>query len=397
MASPEARISVIIPSFNRASDLPGAVDTVLAQTHPVDEVIVVDDGSTDGTREVTKSLPSIVRTIHQENRGLSAARNRGIEESEGELLAFLDSDDRWHPRKLEVQVEAMARSGSTWSATNLQLLGPDGRVRSGEDGLAVAVPVFRGLEGGTAEWFGSRLDCKVLETRGIRVRLYFGDAFEPLLNGNFLFESTVVMSREILEEVGGFDPSFRRAVGTEYFLRVAAAGAPFSLVQAPLTYYRVGSDGALSGSRHTVELTELALAAMERAIRERGSLTHAERRAARAGKRRILLDQAYAHVTCLDRTRARGALARLREERLGMGSRGVGILALALLPEGLLALMGRAKAGLRSLLWARSGERAQPPGAFELPKEPPLRTVRSERSPEGAAGTQRDLRARSRR
>jgi glycosyltransferase involved in cell wall biosynthesis len=96
-------ISVVIPLYNKAPHIKRTLQSVLSQTVLPDEIIVVDDGSTDGGGEIVKSLsvPGL-RLIRQENQGVSAARNRGIAEAEGELIAFLDSDDAWKPRFLEV-------------------------------------------------------------------------------------------------------------------------------------------------------------------------------------------------------------------------------------------------------------------------------------------------------
>ncbi|MET0065698.1 MAG: glycosyltransferase [Candidatus Thiodiazotropha sp.] len=103
-------VSVIIPSFNRAHTLARALDSVIAQTHPVLEIIVIDDGSTDQTDElIARDYPQCV-CLRQSNRGVSAARNRGISHARGEWLALLDSDDSWMPEKLEQQFAALAAS-----------------------------------------------------------------------------------------------------------------------------------------------------------------------------------------------------------------------------------------------------------------------------------------------
>jgi glycosyltransferase involved in cell wall biosynthesis len=102
------KISVIIPSWNRAEQLAAALDSVYAQTLAPHEVIVVDDGSTDTTRQrVTGHYPQ-VRYIYQHNKGVSSARNTGISAASGDWIALLDSDDRWQPGKLEHQQQALA-------------------------------------------------------------------------------------------------------------------------------------------------------------------------------------------------------------------------------------------------------------------------------------------------
>lgn len=98
-------VSVIIPTFNRENYLADAIASVLAQTVPPDDVIVVDDGSTDGSAEIVRQFPT-VRYCWQANQGAAAARNCGVELAQGNFLAFLDSDDRWLPDKLERQLAA---------------------------------------------------------------------------------------------------------------------------------------------------------------------------------------------------------------------------------------------------------------------------------------------------
>jgi glycosyltransferase involved in cell wall biosynthesis len=100
-------VSAIIPAYNAEAYLQQAIESVLAQTLPVLECIVVDDGSADRTAEVAAAYGPSVRLVRQANRGVSAARNRGMAESNGDLLAFLDADDRWLPDRLRLQLAAL--------------------------------------------------------------------------------------------------------------------------------------------------------------------------------------------------------------------------------------------------------------------------------------------------
>ncbi len=107
-----ALVSIIIPTFNCGAFISEALESVFAQTFTAYEVIVVDDGSTDHTREVINRYEEKVRYIYQENRGVSAARNTGIKNARGRFIAFLDADDVWMPEKLEWQMKAMSKSES---------------------------------------------------------------------------------------------------------------------------------------------------------------------------------------------------------------------------------------------------------------------------------------------
>jgi glycosyltransferase involved in cell wall biosynthesis len=98
-------VTVVIPTHNHARFLGKAVDSVLTQTQPAWEVIVIDDGSTDETSNVLEGFKGKVRGVHQANQGVAAARNRGAEMATGDYLAFLDADDVWLPQKLEMQLD----------------------------------------------------------------------------------------------------------------------------------------------------------------------------------------------------------------------------------------------------------------------------------------------------
>ena len=102
-------ISVVIPAYNSAAQLARALDSVLAQTRPAEEILVVDDGSTDATAEVARSYGDAVRLIAQANAGAAAARNAGIRAARGTWIAFLDADDEWLPDRLALQTDILDR------------------------------------------------------------------------------------------------------------------------------------------------------------------------------------------------------------------------------------------------------------------------------------------------
>jgi glycosyltransferase involved in cell wall biosynthesis len=203
------QISVIIPAFNRAYCLGKAIDSVLAQTTPVHEIIVVDDGSTDGTQELVARYKGQVDYVWQENRGLSAARNVGIAKSTGSWLAFLDSDDWWHPEKLTLQVQALENN---------------------PDAALVYVDYWQYYADGRVD------KAELPEPAALWPRLRYNN---PLAAG-----STMLVRKAALMEVGTFDESLRAAEDWDILVRLRVR-MPFAHVAQALVYITI-SDTSLS-------------------------------------------------------------------------------------------------------------------------------------------------------
>jgi len=185
------RVTVIIPTYNRASLLPEAVDSVLAQTFADFELLVVDDGSTDDTRTVVQGhADPRVRYIQRQRGGISATVNAGVREAAGELIARLDSDDVWLPEFLAVQTIALDRNP--------------------EAGFVYAKGVAMNAAGGQANG----------EIVG-RAPRFADDAFASLLTTDCTCNITVVARRMALVEAGLFDESLRMHEDWDMWLRVA--------------------------------------------------------------------------------------------------------------------------------------------------------------------------------
>ena len=212
-------ITVVIPTYDRRDFLKAAIDSVLSQTYRDFELIVVDDGSTDNTIDLIRSYGDSLVYLKQDNQGPSAARNRGIELSRGDLVAFLDSDDRWHPDKLLIQVEAMEEEPG-------YLISHTGEVwyRNGE----------------------------LLRQKKKHEKLP-GYIFERSLSMCMVSMSTVIARRELFDNIGYFDERLPCCEDYDLWLR-ASLQYPFLLVDQPLTFkeggradqvsviYRVGMD-----------------------------------------------------------------------------------------------------------------------------------------------------------
>ena len=207
------KVSVIIPSYNRAGFLEEAIESVLSQDYENFELIVVDDGSTDETRNIVKEYAERITYLYQDNSGVSCARNMGIKRSSGEYIAFLDSDDKWLPNKLSCQIEFFAANTHA-------------------------------------------LICHTEEIwirKGIRVnpmkkhKKYSGMIFEQVLPLCIVSPSSVMIKRDLFfEKIGLFDESLPACEDYDLWLRIAAR-YPIYLIETPLIIKRGGHDDQLSG------------------------------------------------------------------------------------------------------------------------------------------------------
>jgi len=180
-------VSIVIPTHNRWPMLGEAVDSVLAQTASDHELIVVDDGSTDETARRLQDYGQRLTVLAQNRRGVAAARNLGVSRSAGRYLAFLDSDDLWHPQKLQRQLDFMQQN-------------PDVEICQTEE-----------------IWI--RNGVRVNPRR--RHRKFSGDIFRHSLELCLVSPSAVMMRRELLDRVGGFDESFPVCEDYDLWLRIS--------------------------------------------------------------------------------------------------------------------------------------------------------------------------------
>lgn len=204
-------LSVVIPSYNRASYLKEAVDSVLRQNPRPLEVIVVDDGSTDETAEVLKSFGSSIIAIRQARMGVSAARNTGIRNARGRWIAFLDSDDLWLPGKLAAQMDYLGKNPGPGICQTQEIW-----IRNG----------------------------KRLNPRKIHEKPQ-GERFDLLLERCLVSPSAVAIHREIFDEVGLFDESLPACEDYDLWLRIGCR-YPIGLVDKPLIIKRGGHPDQLS-------------------------------------------------------------------------------------------------------------------------------------------------------
>jgi len=199
-----SKVSVIIPAYNAMTYLPKTVESVLKQTFTDFEVLIVDDGSSDNTAEWASQLTDPrIKLVFQENQGAAGARNTGITNSQGEYIAFLDSDDLWEPTKLEKQVKCLDENLSV--------------------GLVHTWIAFVDQQ--------SNLAGKVMTTRGE------GDIWKQVVEYNPVRCGSTAMVRRCCFDFGVFDQSIRFAEDWDMWIRIASRYS-FAIVKEPLVYYR---------------------------------------------------------------------------------------------------------------------------------------------------------------
>jgi glycosyltransferase involved in cell wall biosynthesis len=260
-------VSVVIPTYNRAHCLARAVDSVLGQSHAEVEVLVVDDGSTDGTREmVERHWPSDprVRYLWRENGGVAAARNTGLDAAQGAYVGFLDSDDWWMPWKLQKQLaafEAFPEAGLVW--TDMAAYDPSGTLIQSRY-LRTYYNAYR--------WFPRPADLFEDNRMVDGVAVYAGDIYSAMIMGNLVHTSTALLRRERLDRVGRFDVALS-PVGEDYdfYLRTCREG-PVAFLDAASIHYQVGTPDQLT-HHHRVMATHF-LATIAKAVdRDRARIT----------------------------------------------------------------------------------------------------------------------------
>ncbi len=245
-------VSVIIPTYNRAAICKAAVESVLAQTHGNVEVIVVDDGSTDNTRDVISGLDKRVRYISQANAGVSAARNTGLKAATGDYIAFLDSDDSWLPWKLEAQLsvlQAFPEVGMVW--TDMLAVDENGKILH-ESYIQLMYAAYLYFDR-DKHFRVSRDLVDVWEgcpERFYGKKCYSGNIFSWMFMGNLVHTSTVLLRRDRQKNVGLFDVDLIKS-GEDYdfHFRTCREG-DVAYIDVPSIRYQVGGADQLTQPEH---------------------------------------------------------------------------------------------------------------------------------------------------
>lgn len=335
MSEASTTVSVVIPAYNAVAFVEDAVVSVLEQTRPASEILVVDDGSHDGTAAVVEwRFGDHVRVVRKSNGGAASARNAGVEASSGDLVAFLDADDAWDPRKLEGQVQAMAAF-------------PDCRLCYTDVGLdgggsrGLSYPVYRDHDWSYDDVFSHRREIE-LDGPPLRLTAYSGPVFKYLLYNGMILPSSAVVARSLLEETEiRWDEGLTFTEDSDYFLRLSRHTSVVYL-DAPLVEYRsIGGEARLSDQARTAHRIESFLEIIRETARETGFADEDPRWVAHclAGQERRL---GYYYLSELDRAAARAPLrSSMARDRRRLST--YLLLLTTYLPSGVLRRAGRVK------------------------------------------------------
>jgi glycosyltransferase involved in cell wall biosynthesis len=241
-------VSVILPTYNQEELLPRAIESVLAQTYSFWEMIVWDDGSTDSTPAIVRSYEDDrIMYFFAENRGASYARNKAIEASSGEYLAFMDSDDEWMDDKLTTQVEIL----NTFAKIDFLFT----------DFMNITVSTQEKHR--AFERSSHAMKLLNVEKKADDLFVILGGMPESLVIENFVATDSVIIRRELMRRVGPFNESLRNGEDFELWWRMGLAGARFAYINK-VFLTRFKPPGSLSGQsilacENTIKGTDLCI------------------------------------------------------------------------------------------------------------------------------------------
>lgn len=223
-------VTVVIPAYNAAGHIRRALDSVFAQTRKADEIIVVDDGSTDETAAIVRHYGQRVRLIQQANAGVSAARNAGIKAAACQWVALLDADDEWQPQYLEKQLDILLRNPSlVWTTGNLtnclckeQQQGP--------------------------------LHSEQFLDKHLGSKDFFENFFKAFPKGLMGWTTTFIIKRDALIEAGPFREGEQRYEDTDMFLRIAYRHPQIGYLRAPLAVHHLDVEGSITKRYRHIDL-----------------------------------------------------------------------------------------------------------------------------------------------
>jgi glycosyltransferase involved in cell wall biosynthesis len=259
-------VSVVIPVYNRGDLLRRALASVASQSWRPIEAVVVDDGSAEDIGAVVAEFGGVARLVRQANLGVTAARNRGLQEARGEFIAFLDSDDWWDPSKISAQVALLrARPDVVMAWTDMRAVDESGVVLAPRYLRTFYDSSYKRLDSGRALPVVGRLGALApgCPDTILDAPVRIGDIFCDMLYGNVVHTSTVLVRRTRVVAGGGFDPTLARTgEDYEFHWRTCFFG-PVALIEESLVSYRIGAGDQLTSAKWAYDRARNALTAVK--------------------------------------------------------------------------------------------------------------------------------------
>jgi glycosyltransferase involved in cell wall biosynthesis len=340
----EPLVSVIIPTYNCGKFIEQSIESVLKQTYKNIEIIVIDDGSTDDTPLKLLQYGGNIVYIRQNNQGLSKSRNLGMSYSKGEYIAFQDADDRWHPGKLEMQIDCFRK------VQDIGLVFTDFSRIDMEDNVVKdryeenAFTVFQDYGLSIDKIFKGKRTTRIDDSGqgDLQHTLYSGDVFYDLCKGNFILPSTTLFKKECIEKIELLWNEEFRCATDQYFHLHFARHFPVAYLDAVTAQYRVGSGGSLSGNKNTPQLIINTIKTLEGIFEKDENLRFGKKTLYRTILANHYAKLAYYYLSELDRENARKyALSSMKYKTILFKS--MSTLLLSFSPLGILEILRKYK------------------------------------------------------
>ncbi len=255
-------VSVVIPAHNAAATIGETIASVLGQTYRNFEILVVDDGSSDGTAELVARQAGPLRLVRQANQGLAAARRAGMERAQGQLIAWLDADDRYRPSMLAGQVAVLQARPEVVAVSTLF----EAFDHAGARPDVSLTSYYSRLAGGPASLAALYPETSTLALADLDLAYRVGRLYPELLLGNVVHPPTLMFRRSAIARAGLPEPSLASGPDYHYLIRLARCGA-FALILEPLLDYRL-SPGQRSASANLGQIQRGIVTVLERALAE---------------------------------------------------------------------------------------------------------------------------------
>jgi glycosyltransferase involved in cell wall biosynthesis len=244
-------VSIVIPAYNSADTIIETIQSIFNQTFSNYEIIIIDDGSTDDTKQVLEPYMHKIEYYAQRNQGQSAARNEGIQKAKGDFIAFLDDDDLLHPDNLKIKLGILKKHPEIGAVFS------DFRLFNKDNFITPKSPLdfyksLKRYKKDVADIFREKKRLRLTEK--FEVEYFYGNIFDDLFMGNFILTSSFIARKKFADEIGWFKPDIRAQEDYEFYLRFSKKH-PMAFVNETLVDYRRG-DNQLTGHSYMEPITK---------------------------------------------------------------------------------------------------------------------------------------------